>query len=187
MRRFLLPALMISLLLTGCGSLGAEGKLKDRRESLAEAGEISFTADVTANLGSEVFDCTLNCTWTPEKLRLEVTAPESIAGIRTEFSDGKLSLGFGDVLLGVGTAEDGEITPVSAVPMLISALQSGFFRKVWRERDGETALLAADIYLSETGALTVWFAEDSLNPVHAEFSQEGSTVLKSTIRDFTYR
>ena len=61
MRRMFLPALMITLLLTGCGGAAPERKIEELRETLTAAEEITVTADVTADLESEVFQCTLRC------------------------------------------------------------------------------------------------------------------------------
>ena len=187
MRRFLMPALMISLLLTGCGAGGAEERLKAQREKLSAAEEITFTADITADLGSEVFDCTLDCAWTPEELTVQVSAPESITGVCTRFRDGEAVLEFGDVSLGVGTAGEEGLSPVSAVPLLTDALRSGFLRRVWRERDGERELLAAEIYVTDAAALTMWFDAETLTPLHGEFYRDGRMILRCEIRDFTFR
>lgn len=188
MRRYLLPALMISLLLTGCGSAsGIQRKIAEQNEKLAAAEELSFTADVTANLGNEVFDCSLACTAAEASVTVEVLAPESVAGVRARIEDGSIALEYEDLSLGVGTAGLDSITPVSAAPMLVQALRSGFLQRCWTERDGERELLVAQIYVSDIAALTLWYDGETLTPLHGEFSQDSAVVLRCEIREFTYR
>ena len=183
MRRFLLPALMISLLLCGCGG-GAEGRLREQRARFSAAEELSFTLDATLLTDSEVFDCTLSCVDRGGDVSAEVTAPETVAGIRVRIGDGGGVLEYGDVSLGVGAAARSGISPVSAVPLLTEALRGGFLRRCWTERDGAQGLLAAEIYVTDEAVLTVWFDAETLFPVHAEFAQDGRTVLRCEIRDF---
>ena len=186
MRRYLLPALMISLLLSGCGGAGVQQKIAAQNEKLAAAEELSFAADVTANIGSEVFDCSLSCIFDKGTVTVEVLAPESVAGVRARVSDGSVALEYEGLSLGVGTAGLDDITPIGAVPMLVQALRSGFLQRCWTERDGERTLLAAQLYVSDLAALTVWYDGETLTPIHGEFSRDGAVVLRCEIRDFSY-
>lgn len=188
MRRFLLPALMISLLLSGCGGNNAAlRKVEEQRAKLAAAEEMHFTAEITANEGDTLFTCTLLCSATADTVQMEVLSPESIAGVRTEVKDGETALEYGDVFLGVGAAGLNGVTPVSAVPLLVSALRTGFLQRCWTERDGERELIAAEEYAADETALTIWYEREEMLPVHCDFSQEGQTVLRCEIRDFTMR
>ena len=186
MRRYLLPALMISLLLSGCGSAGVQRKIAEQNQRFAAAEALSFTADVTANLGAEVFDCTLACAFAGEAVTVEVLAPESVAGIRARVEDGSVALEYEGLSLGVGTAGLDDITPVGAGPLLIQALRSGFLQRCWTERDGDRALLVAQVYDSDLAALTLRYDGETLTPLHWEVSQDGAVVLRCEIRDFTY-
>ena len=186
MRRYLLPALMISLLLSGCGGADAQRKIAEQHQRFADAQALSFVADVTADLGSEVFDCSLACAFEQETVTVEVLAPESVAGVRARVADGSLALEYEGLSLGVGTAGLDDITPVGAGPLLVQALRSGFLQRCWTERDGDRDLLVAQVYVSDLAALTVWYDGETLAPVHGEFSQDGAVVLRCEIRDFTY-
>lgn len=188
MRRFLLPALMISLLLTGCGgAAGAQRKIAEQNQKLAAAEELSFTVDVTANLGGEVFDCTLACLAGAEETTVELLAPESVAGIRARVGADGVALEYEDLSLGVGTAGLDTVTPISAAPLLVLALRSGFLQRCWTERDGERELLVAQVYVNDDAALTLWYDGETLAPLHGEFSRDGTVLLRCEIRDFTYR
>ena len=186
MRRYLLPALMISLLLSGCGSAGVQQKIAEQNEKLAAAEELSFTADITANIGDEVFECSLACAFDKETVTAEVLAPESVAGVRARVADGSVALEYEGLSLGVGTAGLDSITPIGAVPLLVQALRSGFLQRCWTERDGDRTLLVAQIYVSDLAALTLWYDGETLTPIHGEFSRDGAVVLRCEIKDFTY-
>ena len=184
MRRFLIPALMISLLLTGCGNGGAERKLRTQQEKAAGAAELSFTAEITAELSEEVFSCTLACTADAEGVTAELLAPESLAGIRARVGNGETRLEYENLALSMGTAGLEHISPVSAAPLLAEALRSGFLRRCWTEKDGERTLIAAEIYVTDDAELSLWFDGETMAPVHGEFYQNGSMVLRCEIRDF---
>ena len=82
-KRALLPVLMISLLLSACGTSAAEAerRLEAQRDALA-AGTMSFTAFITAQPPSgEVFACVLTCSATPEETVVTVQKPEAVSGI----------------------------------------------------------------------------------------------------------
>ena len=189
MRRFLIPALMISLLLTGCGERSAalQRRVTEQRERFAAAETLGFTADVTADLGGEVFQCTLAVSGGADTVTAEVTAPESIAGARTRFENGEAVLEYGEVSLGVGPSGTEGLSPVRAAALLHSALRSGFLQRCWTEREESRELVAAELYVTDDADLTLWFEKETMTPVHCEFSQAGSTVVRCEIRDFAIR
>lgn len=186
MRRWIVPVLMISLLLGGCGN-SAQEKLTRQRETLADAGTIAFTAEITADIGSEVFSCTARCSWTPEETVIELTAPENLAGIRARLRDGETLLEYEQISLGVGNAGATELSPAAAVPLLAEALRSGFLQRCWTERQEERELLAAQIYVSDAAELTVWYDGETLAPAAAEFSRDGAMALRCEITDFNFQ
>ena len=189
MRRFLVPALMISLLLSGCGESGRglQRRVEEQRERFASAEEITFTADIRADLGKEVFDCTLLCTAGPDAASVEVMAPESVAGIRAQTGTDGLTLEYDGVSLAIGAIGTEGLSPLSAPPLLVSALRTGVPEHCWTERDGDRALIAAETYVTDAAALTVWYDAEELTPVHCEFSRDGTVVLDCGIREFTMR
>ena len=186
MRRLIVPVLMISLLLTGCDSGAVQRKLKEQREKFAAAENISFVAELTANPGKEVFQCTVACAAAGGELTVELLSPESVAGIRARIADGQTTLEYENISLGVGTAGQDGITPVSAAPLLISALRSGFLQRCWIERDADGELLAEEVYITDAAELTVWYRSEELTPVRCEFVQEDKVILRCDIREFRY-
>jgi len=187
MRRFVIvPALMISLLLTGCGgaAAGAEQKIEKQRDTLASASLLSFTAEITASMGDEVFACTLYCTATEEETAIEVAEPALIAGIRAHIREGETEVEYENVRLVVGGTGAPGLHPVSAIPILCHALKTGHVIRGWTERAEESELLAAEIFADERYGLTLWFDSKTLTPVHAELSEDGKVIINCNITDF---
>ncbi len=185
MRRWLIPALMITLLLSGCGNGAQERRLDELRRTLAAAQKAAVTADVTANLGNERFSCTLACTVTADETAVELIAPETVAGIRAIVGRDAASIEYEGLSLGLGGWTP-DTSPVTALPLLLNALRAGSVLRGWTEREGEQTLLVRDYYVTDDTTLTVWFDDGGLLPVRAEFVCGGETVLRCEILDFTY-
>ena len=186
MRRWLLGALMITLLLTGCGSAAPERKLDELQKTLHAAQELSVTADVTANLGEERFSCTLRCVSTPEQTSVEVLSPETVAGIRAVVGAEGTKLEYDGLSLGVGGWEP-DASPVTALPLLLRAMRSGSTLRSWTEWEGERTLFVREAFVSDDTSAAVWFDAQTLQPVHAELTRGGETALRCEITEFTYR
>ena len=185
MRRYVLPALMITLLLTGCGGAAPERKLGELRDTLAAAREITLTADVTANLDTEVFPCTLRCTATAETATVEVIAPETIAGVRAVVDPDNMRIEYGDVSLGVG-GEAAVPSPVTALPLLLQALREGSTLQSWTEREGDRTLCVRELYVTDDCTLALWLDGETMLPRYAEFRLGGRTAVRCEIREFTF-
>ena len=188
MKRALRSALMITLLLAGCGGEAAlEKQLEARRDEYAAAETLSFTAEITADLGNEVFPCTLACTATAEETRVEVLEPSIVSGVTACLRAGETELRYDGLQLSFGAADAGPGSPMAFAPLLTEALRSGHIVRTWRERetDGEPALAAAEIYVDDARQLTVWYASDTLIPQAALLASDGVEAVRCTLRDFT--
>lgn len=184
MRRFLTAALMISLLLTGCGENAAERKIEQQRDALAAGSQLSFRADLTAAVGDDVFCCTLDCAATADEVKIEVVSPELIAGITARLREGEAELEYDGVRLSFGTSALEGLKPVSAIPLLCKALKAGHVIRAWTEKTEDGALVAAEIYADENYGLTVWFDSGTLTPLHAELSRDGAVVVSCDFSNF---
>ena len=186
MKRVLLPALMITLLLTGCGSEAAlEEQLEKRRDEYAAAETLSFTAEITADLGTEVFPCTLACTATAEEMRVEVIEPSIVAGVTASLRAGETTLRYDGLQLSFGAADAGAGSPMAFAPLLAEALRSGHIIRAWRETSDESVLAVAEIYVDDARQLTVWYAADTLIPRAALLSSGGVEAVRCTLLEFT--
>ena len=160
MRRYLVPALMMLLLLTGCGEAPAERRVEERRDAFAAA-ELGFTAAVTVT----------------------VTAPENVAGVTAQIRDGETAVEYEGVRLSVGAAGETGLHPISAVARLCEALRRGHVIRAWPEGD-ETA---AEIFIDGETGLTVWFSGGALTPCGAEFARGGAVAVRCELTNFQIR
>ena len=187
MRRFLIPALMISLLLSGCGENAAERKIEQQRDSYAAAEQLTFRAEITAKWSDEVFSCTLDCTSTAEEITVEVIAPESISGVTAHVRNGETEVEYENIRLSVGTAGMQGLHPMSAVPLLCRALKTGHVIRSWTEKAEDSSLIAAEIFADENYGLTLWFDSADLTPRHAELCADGEVMISCDFTDFQVR
>lgn len=186
MRRLIASVLTTALLLAlaGCGSREKlEERLDTLRLSLADAAEISFTAEVEANLGDEEFSCTLHCAAAGGETVMEVVEPEIVAGVTARFDGEKAALEFDGVELSVGMTQGG-YTPMTAVPAILDALLRGHVTQVWTESGENGRLIAAKTYLDEASCVLLWLREDTMTPVYAELVTGDTAVIQCSIRDF---
>ena len=184
MRRMLLPALMIMLLLCSCGQSVPEQRLKELREHLDVSQEVHLSAEVTAGLEDEVFTCTLDCTATPERTTVEVRAPERIAGIRAEVDREGTRVAYEDLSLGVGGGA--APSPITALPLLLEALRGGSVLRSWTEWEQERTLFVREFYVTDDLTMTVWQDSRTLAPAYAELQSGGKMLLRCEITQFTY-
>ncbi|MBE6914805.1 MAG: hypothetical protein E7472_07750 [Ruminococcaceae bacterium] len=186
-RRIILPALMISLLLSGCGGAGnAERKVEQQRDAFAAAETVSFRARCTAYPGGdEVFVCELSCSADAEQTAVVVDAPATVAGISAVARSGETVLSYDGVQLVVGSAAH-TLGPIPAMPLLAETLCRGHVLRAWEEQQEETQLIAADFFCeAENTEITVWFEESAMQPMYAELRCGGATALKCEILNFT--
>lgn len=184
MRRVWLPALMISLVLL-CGCAGGEGweeRFSQARQELSEASELSFTAELTADMGDTVFSCTLACVKDGEGTEMTVLSPDLAQGVVVRSDDSGEKLSYDGLELCVG--ETGGVTPVGAVPVLTGALLDGFAEDFYAETYEGTSALVARIYVGEDTHALIWLEEETLTPLYAELVQDGTAAVRCRFSDF---
>lgn len=188
MRRAKLLALMISLsLLAGCASgEGWEEKWGEKREILAAAQELSFTARLSADLGETVFDCTLECRRTAEETTVRVTEPALAEGVTVRFENGGAHVAYGGTELYLGETDGDVPTPAESAPMIFDALTSGHAVSLWTQSEDGAELLCAQIYAGESSSVLLWLDARELEPRYAEIVCAGRAVISCEISDFTY-
>lgn len=113
--------------------------------------------------------------------RAAVVAPEEIAGIALSISDGGSRLEFDGANLEMGRLDAGGLTPVSAVPSLITVWTGGNISEAQ-----STKIFDRDAYLiiSRTSAdegtreYRTWFSKDDTLPLYAEIFSDGERVIQ---------
>ncbi len=189
MRQAKLLALMISLvLLAGCASgEGWEEKWGEKREQLAAAQELSFTARLSADLGETVFDCKMDCRRAGGETTATITEPELAEGVTVRFENGGASVAYGGTQLYLGETDGTIPTPAQSVPMIFDALTLGHAVSLWTESAEDGAeLLCAQIYAGEDSSVLLWLDAQELEPRYAEIICAGRAVISCEISDFTY-
>ena len=112
MRKALLFAPMLMLLLTACG--GGGEKVDPAVELQAQYAALSaatMEADVICHYDGETRTYTLLCAYTPAESTVTVLAPANLSGISATVADGKLHLSYEDVSLDAGGYSAAAISP----------------------------------------------------------------------------
>lgn len=181
MRKALLFAPMLMLLLTACGGGGEKvdpaAELQAQYASLAAA---VMEADVTCHYTDEVRSYTLQCDYTPAESTVTVLAPENLSGISATVSDGKLHLSYEDISLDAGGYSAAAISPVAALPRLMAAAGSGYLTEQSEETVNERPCLrlSCDLPDDETTVYTTWFDQETLLPLRSEITTGGELVFE---------
>lgn len=179
MKKLLVPILVCVLLLTGCAR-SAEAAFAEFMAKAAQSGEISFTADLQAEFPKKTVGLTLGYTQKDGEAVVEVIKPKLIAGIRARVSEDGAALEYDGAVLDLGKlSEDGKISPLNAVSMLVKAIRSGQLELVWTENE----LLAARLIPADDTVITLWLTEE-LTPVSAELGYHGKTLVTMEISDW---
>lgn len=195
MRKALSCVLMMTLLLAGCKAGGGGESAENlaaqiRAEYLALSGW-SSTVDLTAEYSEKVFDFTVDVRWEREgETVLTVTAPDLIAGITARIAEGETVLEYDGAGISLGLLDGGGLTPVTAIPALMDAVQTGYMAESsFVEEDGARRLKVVcrdpNLAPQEGTEYTLYFDVDTHALLGAEASVAGVTVLTARFTDFT--
>ncbi len=127
---------------------------------------------------------TLVCTCDPDgTTSLEVTEPESIAGILATVQPDGESASFDEVALDFGLLADGRVAPMVLPQLLYSAWTGGYIREAGEDKD-----LYSAVYLLGYGdqelALEQWMTPEGI-PMGGDFWSGIENIASVTIRDFS--
>ena len=189
MRRVAMLAVLTMLLclLCACG-----GKEKDElqapmdfRAALLTAGGCSFRLDGQTEVEGRIFAYSLRCACTTDGAsEVEVTAPESIAGIRIRTAPGEAKLLYDGVELTFGEADDPRLAPAAAPSTLLSAWTDAYITDAGRE---EGQLLVCYRLGYDDDAIFVYTRfDDEGKPASAELVYDGRTVSRLTVSEFEF-
>lgn len=174
------------LLLCGCagGQASAMQRALDLRTAIQAAGGCAFTAEVTADYGTQVFCFTMDCTYdTAAGAGFTLREPQTLAGIHAEVSADGARVSYEDTTVGFAPMAGGRLAPMALPYLLGSGWDAGYICAAGQE--GEwirvTCLLG---YGEEELRLDTWLDEAGL-PVHGEISYDGQTLLTAEIKDFS--
>lgn len=171
--------LLVILILSSCqGSKNSGTELAlDIRASLLEAVKLEMTAAVRADYGERVYDFTFKYSGKADKGELEITAPESIAGLKANISVTGGTLEYDGAVLDTGAVTEDGLSPAAAIPVLISQWQSGYISGCNYEKLDDNEALAVTTDITETVKQRTWFDVKTHLPLRAELSENGKMVI----------
>ena len=180
MRKALLFAPMLMLLLTACGGGEEKDPAAELQAQYAAVDSAVMEADITCHYEDEVRTYTLLCDYTPAKSTVTVLSPTNLAGISATVADGTLSLSYEDISLDAGGYSAAAISPVAALPKLMTAAASGYVTERSEETLGERPCLrlACDLPDDEGTLYTTWYDQQTLLPLRSEISSDGTMVFE---------
>lgn len=179
MKRLCLPfVLALCLLLSGCGS-GVKKQYEQFSTALVQRDSLSFTARLRAEYEDKTAEFTLKYARDESGQTVTVTEPEIIAGISARIAGDGTALVYDGMILDTGELDAYGLTPMSALPVLVSAMESGHLES-FRKEDG---LLVLELVPEEHLAVTVWFDEE-MRPLKAELVSEGQLRVACAIENW---
>ena len=182
MKKLYLPLLLcISLILSSCGRNQAQERFVDFMAELAESQTLSFTAQVRCEYEEKTVDFVLSYSGDREGCQVSVTEPELIRGIKAHASAGKTALEFDGVKLDTGPLDAFGLSPMSALPVMVEALRSGYLDSAWEEQGQYAALLIP----SDNMNVQVNLDKYTMSPVYAELISDGRVAVFMQISDWT--
>ncbi len=179
MRKALLFAPMLMLLLTACGGEEKDPAAELQAQYANLAGAV-MEAEVSCHYADEDRAYTLLCDYAPERSTVTVLSPANLAGISATVENGTLTLSYEDISLDAGGYSAAAISPVAALPKLMQAAASGYVTEKSEETVGERPCLrlACDLPDDEGSVYTTWFDQETLLPLRSEISAEGTVVFE---------
>ena len=176
MKRTILFALMIPLLLTGCGARRDAENWKAFAKAVETAERISFHAEITAHWEDSSASFGADIVREGGETCITLTAPETVSGISVRAKGGETTVEFDGVILSLDAGRSETLSPCGAPQRMLAALTQGAMEycasssAVFTAPDGESVTLWRD----ETGALT-----------GAEIARDGQKVLTLEITAWT--
>ena len=182
MRKVYVPLLLaFCLLLTGCAGSGAKSRYEEFARELSGKEDFSFTGDIRAEYQDKTAEFTIEYIRDAEGCTVTVVEPELIRGVTARMAEGKTQLEFSGVILDVGPLDEYGLSPMTALPTLVRAMEEGHIESVRSEEGSLVFELQPEDWLT----VTVWFDEDNMRPVHAEIASGGRVAVYCELRDWS--
>lgn len=184
-------SLALALLLTGCaaGEQGPDQAALDLRSAYLSMSGMEAQAEVTADYGDRAYQYTVSCRGTAEEGSLTVIAPDSIAGTGTEWKDGQTRLDYDGISLETGPLSPDGLSPADALPVILSACQSGAILESgwtsWGETEHCLYLLTQNPNTaSQESKVALWADPETGSLLQAEVLWEEHRVISFSFTEF---
>ena len=184
--------ILLLALLCACGGGNADNDLVlSLREGFQKMDAWSGEMELTADYGQRVYAYSVSFTGDREEgTTLTITAPEEAEGITAVAKEGQTWLDYDGVRLETGPLDPQGLSPMDALPALLTELETGTVAEVGTETDGDLSLLRLTLRDPEvtpgTGRETVfWFDKAQKTLLRAELRNDGATVVSCVFSSFT--
>ena len=184
-------ALACALILGGCVGEQADNELAlALRSDFLSMESCSGAMTVTADYGQRV--CSYGLGFTSNRkdgMTLTVTAPEEVAGIKAHIAAGETFLEFDGIQLETGPLNPDGLSPLDALPAILTAVQSGYLAETGSEQEGErdTLRLCCRDPEKEPGEgleTVLWFDKEQKTLLRGELRQDGASILQCEFSSF---
>ena len=184
-RRAALLALTISLfLMAACSGAGMkEEKFTTWREQFLSAEYHEIGAQITASQNNTVSEFKLLYVREEETQSVKVLEPESLAGVTAKIKEGETALCYDSIVLETGGGAAQKLSPMTALPLLYSALADGHIERTWTEKGNDGELLVTELELPEGTIVTLYLSENGTRPVFAAIRAGDRVELKIIIEE----
>ena len=192
-RGFLALTILLAVLLCACGGGNDDNDLVlELREDFRKMEAWSGRMDMTADYGRRVYEYTVSFAGSREEgTCLTIEAPEEVAGITAVAKADRTWLDYDGVRLETGPLDDTGLSPMDALPALLSEMETGTAAETGTETDGDQELLRLTVRDPDlpagTGRETVyWFDKARKTLLRAELRSDGLTVVRCAFSAFAY-
>ena len=191
MRKVLLCVPMMTLLLAAC-SMGPAQVSPAEKLALEIRGEYldlaAWTArvEITADYGRRVYQYQLAAAGDGEETVLTLTAPETVSGLTARLTKEDGMLEYDGLSVETGPLDSDGLTPVSALPVLVEAVRSGYMTACSLE-EGVLRVDCGDPQ-GTPGAgreVSLWFSEETHALTRGEILWDGFRVISCEFLEFT--
>lgn len=192
--RRLFALIPMILFLASCGTTTREGEklALDVRARALEATACQMEAEVLADYGDRVYTYTLSFQWNEAgESRITVQAPETIRGVTAVIAEGETKLLYEGAELETGPLSSNGLSPLDALPALLTACREGYISQVDMERWGD--VLAVRVTYGEGDGSVVdavqyriWYAVETGQPLYGEILSGGKSVIQCTFQSVVW-
>ncbi|MCD8084927.1 MAG: hypothetical protein LUF28_01105 [Clostridiales bacterium] len=182
----LLTLTLLCALLTGCGGGGASAtdQVDAVRASYSSLTAYTASAAITANCSGRVYSYEADFSGDLTSGVMTVTGPDNIAGCSVSWDETGTVLDWEQVTLDTGDLNGDGLSPVDAMPTLLTCTTTGLLLECSLEAEG--AELYAEFENPENPACTAlcWFDLTTHGLLRAELTSEGQTLVTMVFDSF---
>lgn len=179
--------LLLPALLCGCGK--GEEKMQealDFRAALLQAGGCRFSAEVTASYDDAVYTFSARCSSDEQgKAELEITAPESLAGLQATVDADRKQAAFDDIAVDFGLLAEERVAPVS-IPSILTQTWASSYIESSGNADGAILVVYQNGYEADALKVETKFDREKSVPLCADVWYNESCIASVAITEFEF-